>query len=312
MSKPIEAYTRRLIDASHLARPTVAIAEARAAQREDAQTSSLGTRGGAVPMVLASRISKTFSNRTGAPVAALDDVSLSIARGRTLGIVGESGSGKTTLMRTLAGLTQPDEGDVCIGGQPLSHDPVAKRARRELYRTLQIVYQNPYAALNPRLTAGRILEEPLTGFGFGGRAERRRRIAELLDLTELPASVAGRYTAELSGGQRQRIAIARALAVRPEVLICDEPVSALDVTVQRQILDLLDGLQRELGLTYLVISHDLGVISEISDEILVLQHGQVVESGTALDVLRDARTDYVRELIAAIPQYRTPWNQRRN
>ncbi|SDQ33369.1 dipeptide ABC transporter ATP-binding protein [Leucobacter chromiiresistens] len=312
VSKPIEAYTRRLIDASHLARPTVAIAEARAAQREDAQTSSLGTRGGAVPMVLASRISKTFSNRTGAPVAALDDVSLSIARGRTLGIVGESGSGKTTLMRTLAGLTQPDEGDVCIGGQPLSHDPVAKRARRELYRTLQIVYQNPYAALNPRLTAGRILEEPLTGFGFGGRAERRRRIAELLDLTELPASVAGRYTAELSGGQRQRIAIARALAVRPEVLICDEPVSALDVTVQRQILDLLDGLQRELGLTYLVISHDLGVISEISDEILVLQHGQVVESGTALDVLRDARTDYVRELIAAIPQYRTPWNQRRN
>ncbi|WP_053387257.1 dipeptide ABC transporter ATP-binding protein [Leucobacter japonicus] len=305
VSAPAEAYTRQLIDSSHLGRSAAEVAEARAAARASDRGSSIGADPTAdtVPVVRGSGLRKRFPNRTGEPVLALDDVALSVARGRTLGIVGESGSGKTTLMRTLAGLTKPDAGEVRIDGAPVNHDARGKRGRRELYRKLQIIYQNPFAALNPRHTVETILEEPLTGFGLGGRAERRARVAELLDLTGLPASAAARYTAELSGGQRQRVAIARALAVRPEVLICDEPVSALDVTVQRQILDLLGSLQRELDLTYLVISHDLGVISEISDDILVLQHGAVVESGTARDVLRDPRTDYVRELIAAIPHH---------
>ena len=306
VSAPAEAYTRQLIDSSHLGRSAVEVAEARAEARAVVRAPAAAGADptpDALPVVRASGLRKTFPNRTGEPVLALDDVSLRVGRGRTLGIVGESGSGKTTLMRTLAGLTKPDAGEVRIDGVPVNHDARGKRGRRELYRTLQIIYQNPFAALNPRHTVQSILEEPLTGFGLGGRAERRRRVDELLDLTGLPMAVAARYTAELSGGQRQRIAIARALAVRPEVLICDEPVSALDVTVQRQILDLLDSLQRELDLTYLVISHDLGVIGEISDDILVLQHGAVVESGPARDLLRDPRTDYVRELIAAIPHH---------
>ena len=295
ITAPREVYTRRLIDSSHLGQSALQVARARAA------AGSVAGGPSATPVILAEHLHKTFANRTGDPVRALDDVSLSVSRGRTLGIVGESGSGKTTLMRTLAGLTAPDSGAVRVDGGPVRFGSHGARHRRDLYRRLQVIYQNPYAALNPRHTVQAILEEPLTGFGIGNRAVRRQRVAELLDLTGLPSDVARRYTAELSGGQRQRIAIARALAVDPEILICDEPVSALDVTVQRQILDLLAQLQRELDLTYLVISHDLGVISEISDEVLVLQHGRVVESGTALDVLHEPRTEYVRELIAAIP-----------
>jgi peptide/nickel transport system ATP-binding protein len=302
VSAPAEAYTRRLIASSHLGRTAVDVARSRRAFADAPRARAAQEQPGEAPVVLAEGLRKTFPNRAGEPVVALDDVSVSVGRGRTLGIVGESGSGKTTLMRTLAGLAKPDAGSASIHGEPVEYGARGARGRRGLYRRLQIVYQNPFAALNPRHTVETILEEPLTGFRLGNRGERRRRVAELLDLTGLPAGVASRYTAELSGGQRQRIAIARALAVRPEVLHCDEPVSALDVTVQRQILDLLAELQRELDLTYLFISHDLGVISEISDEILVLQHGAVVESGTALDVLRQPRTDYVRELLAAIPQ----------
>ena len=298
---PVEAYTRRLIASSGLGRSLAEAAETRA-RRIDAPTlPAPASASSEAPLVLAESISKAFSGRHGDGVQALDQVSVRVARGSTLGIVGESGSGKTTLMRTLAGLIQPDTGEVRIAGVSVDH-ALNQRDRRKLYRKLQIVYQNSYAALNPKHTVATILNEPLTGYGLGGRDERRNRIAELLDLTGLPATVGSRYTAELSGGQRQRVAIARALAVRPEVILCDEPVSALDVTVQQQILDLLVALQRELGLTYLFISHDLGVISEISDDVLVMQHGAVVESGPALQVLRSPRTPYVRELIEAIPR----------
>lgn len=298
--RPAQDYTRELISSSSIDRSPLALAQVREQQTTAHRTERAATD--AEPVVVASDLTKTFRSRTGEEVRALDNVSLSVPAGTTLGIVGESGSGKTTLVRVLAGLTRPDSGTVRIHGTELIHDSRGATDRRALYRRLQLIYQNPYSSLNPRQTVQSILEEPLTGYRLGDRAERKSRVAELLDLTGLPVELASRYTAELSGGQRQRVAIARALAPRPEALICDEPVSALDVTVQRQVLDLLGDLQRELGLTYLFISHDLGVISEVSDDVLVLQHGAVVESGAATKVLREPETEYVRELIAAIPR----------
>lgn len=305
--EPEQDYTRRLIASSGLGRSLEDASEARLRHVEGLRLRSPHAAPAESPVVLAEQLSKTYPGRAGEDVRALEGVSVRVERGSTLGIVGESGSGKTTLMRTLAGLTQPDTGDVRVAGLSVGN-ALNQRERRALYRKLQIVYQNPFAALNPRHTVASILSEPLTGYGFGTRVECRGRIAELLELTGLPASVGSRYPAELSGGQRQRVAIARALAARPEVIICDEPVSALDVTVQQQILDLLTALQSEFELTYLFISHDLGVISEIADHLLVMQHGSVVESGPTLQVLRDPRTPYVRELIDAIPRHATPTN----
>lgn len=300
--RPQEEYTKQLIASSHLDRLIVRLAEdrrvevARVAAEADEPAES-------TPIVVAEHLTKTFDSRSGTgSITALDDISLSVRRGTTLGIVGESGSGKTTLVRVLAGLTRPDAGTVTIEGRELVHGKRGATDRRALYRRLQMIYQNPYSALNPRHTVQAILEEPLTGFGLGGTTERKRRVAELLELTGLPASIASRFTAELSGGQRQRVAIARALAPGPQVLICDEPVSALDVTVQRQITELLTQLQRELGLTYLFISHDLGVISEVADEVLVLYRGRLIESGMSVDLLQRPRTEYLQDLIGAIPR----------
>ncbi|MFD6291660.1 dipeptide ABC transporter ATP-binding protein [Streptomyces sp. NPDC060205] len=271
------------------------------------------------PVVVETKeVGKTFTSRTartsrpfrasrGGPdtVTAVADASFQVRRGTTLGIVGESGSGKTTLVRILAGLTPADSGTVEIDGEPVVHHRRGA-GQAALYRKVQMVYQDPFASLNPRSTVRAILDEPLRGHRYGTAQERARRITELLEVTGLPAALADRYTAELSGGQRQRVAIARALAPRPDVVVLDEPVSALDVTVQRQILALLDSLQRELGLTYVFISHDLGVIAEVSDEIVVLQHGHIVERGPALGVLTEPRTDYVKELLASIPGAAAP------
>ncbi|MFF0224031.1 dipeptide ABC transporter ATP-binding protein [Streptomyces sp. NPDC004629] len=252
-------------------------------------------------VVEAKGVGRTFTSRRGPdPVTAVSDASFRVRKGTTLGIVGASGSGKTTLVRMLAGLTPADTGTVEIDGEPVVHHRRGA-GQAGLYRTVQMVYQDPFASLNPRSTVRAILDEPLRGHKYGTAQERARQITELLEVTGLPASVADRYTAELSGGQRQRVAIARALAPRPDILILDEPVSALDVTVQRQILDLLDSLQRELALTYLFISHDLGVIAEVSDEIVVLHHGHIVERGPALGVLTEPRTDYVKQLLTSIP-----------
>ncbi|MFE6157352.1 dipeptide ABC transporter ATP-binding protein [Streptomyces sp. NPDC056486] len=262
-------------------------------------------------VVEAKEVGKTFTSRTSrtsrasrrgsdTAVTAVADASFQVRGGTTLGIVGESGSGKTTLVRILAGLTPADTGSVEIDGDPVVHHRRGA-GQAGLYRKVQMVYQDPFASLNPRSTVRAILDEPLRGHGYGTAQERARRITELLEVTGLPAELADRYTAELSGGQRQRVAIARALAPRPDVVVLDEPVSALDVTVQRQILGLLDSLQRELGLTYVFISHDLGVIAEVSDEIVVLQHGHIVERGPALGILTEPRTDYVKELLTSIP-----------
>ncbi|MGP9538665.1 dipeptide ABC transporter ATP-binding protein [Brachybacterium sp. AOP43-C2-M15] len=243
-------------------------------------------------------VSRTFRSRD-REVRALADVSFTIPRGRTHALVGESGSGKSTAARALLGLEAVDSGSVAVGGRVV--DPADPSALREVRRHLQIVYQNPFTSLDPRFAVGRIVREPLERYRVGDRAEREERAAWALDAVRLPDSLRGRRPGALSGGQRQRVAIARALALRPEVLVLDEPTSALDVTVQAGILEVLATLQRDLGLTYLFISHDLGVVRQFADTLTVLRRGEVVESGTVAEVFAAPREEYTRTLIASIP-----------
>jgi len=235
---------------------------------------------------------------------AVDEVSFDVRRGTTHALVGESGSGKTTTARIVVRLDEATSGTVLVDGRDVG--ALAGRDVRALRRRIQLVYQNPFASLDPRQSIRDIVAEPLRNFGIvDGRAARHRRAAELIDRVALPSDVLGRHPRELSGGQRQRVAIARALAVEPEVLVLDEAVSALDVTVQAQILTLLDGLQRDLGLTYLFISHDLAVVRAISDTVSVMRAGRVVESGTTEQIFLEPQEEYTRELLASVPRART-------
>jgi peptide/nickel transport system ATP-binding protein len=232
---------------------------------------------------------------------AVQDVNFRLRKGHTLGVVGESGSGKTTMGLTLLRLHEPTAGEVIFDGQNLLK--LADRERQVMRRRIQVVFQNPYASLNPRFTIGQTLVEPMTIHGIGANtAEREERARGLLEKVGLDGRAFGKYPHEFSGGQRQRVAIARCLTLNPEVLVLDEAVSALDVSVQAQVLNLLKDLQDELGLSYIFISHDLAVVRFISDEVLVMKDGVVVEQASAAQILAAPREDYTQRLLAAIPR----------
>ncbi|SLM93427.1 Dipeptide transport ATP-binding protein DppD (TC 3.A.1.5.2) [Brachybacterium faecium] len=253
-----------------------------------------------VPLVRVQGLRQEFGGRGGAPFVAVEDLSFDIPRGTTHALVGESGSGKTTTGRAIAGFRRPTAGSVLVGGTEVTELGTGARLRR-FRSTVQLVHQNPFGSLDPRQSIAQILEEPLRNTRRGNRAQRRSAALHHLELVSLPREVATRRPRELSGGQRQRVAIARALILQPEVVVLDEAVSALDVTVQAQILRLLARLQDELGLTYVFISHDLAVVRQVADTVSVLRRGVQVEQGAVAQVLEDPQHDYTRQLLAAIP-----------
>lgn len=241
-----------------------------------------------------------FFRREEKRVTAVDGVSFTVSEGKTVGLVGESGSGKTTIARALVKLQSATSGRIVYRGQDIV--PMDERQFRPLRKEIQMVFQDPFGSLNPRLTIGQTLTEPMEiHFPERSAADRKERAAGLLQKVGLNPDCLGRRPREFSGGQRQRIGIARALAVEPRFILCDESVSALDVSIQAQIINLLQDLQEELGLTYLFIGHDLAVVEHISDEILVLHHGRLVESGPAARVCGDPQHEYTRRLLAAVP-----------
>ena len=237
---------------------------------------------------------------TGA-VRAVDGVSLEIAPGETLGLVGESGCGKSTLGKAIVRLLRPTTGRILFEGHDISH--ANQRALRPLRRDFQMIFQDPAESLDPRMSVRSIIEEPFIIHGLGNRSERIQWVDDLLDRVGLPSSSAERYSFEFSGGQRQRIGIARALALKPKLIVCDEPVSALDVSVQSQILNLLIELQRDFGLSYLFIAHDLSVVKHVSDRVAVMYLGKVVEVASAKSIYRDPRHAYTKALLSAIPSH---------
>ena len=254
-------------------------------------------------------LSKTYSGPGGSAVRALDEVSLILDRGEVLGIVGESGCGKSTLGRAILRLTEPSGGQVLVEGENLLGLGRARlKARR---RDLQIVFQDPFGSLNPRHKVGAILREPLDVHGIGTRSDRAARVDELIRLVGLPEGSRGRYPHEFSGGQRQRIAIARALALNPRLIVADEPVSALDVSIQSQIINLIVSLRERLGLSMLFISHDLSVIRHVSDRIAVMYLGRIVETGEAEGIMEHPLHPYTQALLSAIPRPRAEGRRHR-
>ncbi|WP_129786577.1 dipeptide ABC transporter ATP-binding protein [Promicromonospora panici] len=294
LRSPQHEYTRRLVAAA----PAAVVTQAEAGASREAPPPSDREASGDV--VTVRDLVKEYKVRgRGGLLRAVDDVSFDVPRGGTTALVGESGSGKTTVSRILLGLEAPTSGEALVDGRTIAG--AARAERRALRRRVQPVFQDPYASLDPTHTVERVIDEPLRIFGIGDRDSRRARVAELLDQVALPRDVAQRRPGELSGGQRQRVAIARALAPEPELLVLDEAVSALDVLVQEQILDLLADLQERLGVSYLFISHDLAVVRGIADNVVVLRQGRVEEQGSVDDVFHAPRADYTRDLLGAIP-----------
>ncbi|MBM3548863.1 MAG: dipeptide ABC transporter ATP-binding protein [Alphaproteobacteria bacterium] len=240
-----------------------------------------------------------FSSSEAGTVRAVDGISFTVARGETLGLVGESGCGKSTTGRLMLRLIDPTSGALRYDGTDLAR--VSPKQMRERRRELQIIFQDPFSSLNPRMTVESIICEPLVIHGIGNSASRRARAHELLDVVGLARSYANRYPHEFSGGQRQRIGIARALALRPQFIVCDEPVSALDVSIQAQVINLMQDLQKEFGLTYLFISHNLAVIRHIADRVAVMYLGKIVELTDKHSLYADPKHPYTQALLSAIP-----------
>ncbi|MEU6563030.1 ABC transporter ATP-binding protein [Nocardia nova] len=287
LAAPRHEYTRRLLAAAPAAHSGRLVPSPGVTVRSEAVP--------ARPVLRLAEVTKSF----GGGVRAVDEVSLAVRAGTTHAIVGESGAGKSTLARLVVGLTRPESGAVWL--DEVRVDGKGRRSR-PLRQQIQLVYQNPYTSLDPRFDIAAIIGEPLQAFGLiRDRAARRKRVAELLDAVALDRAHLHRRPAELSGGQRQRVAVARALAAEPRVLVLDEAVSALDVSVQAQILQLLTDLQAEHGLTYLFITHDLGVVRLIADDVTVMRDGDVVETGSVAQVFESPREEYTRTLLAAVP-----------
>jgi len=260
---------------------------------------------GSTPLLEVRELHTWFSRRSGlfgrnsVPLKAVNGVSLQLQRGRTIGLVGESGCGKSTLGRSILRLVDPVSGEIRFAGQDITR--LRGQALKPLRRQMQVIFQDPWASLSPRRTVFQTLREPLDTHGIGSAAERRQRVAALLQQVGLDPAMADRYPHEFSGGQRQRIGIARALALDPALLIADEAVSALDVSVQSQVLNLISQLQRERGIALLFISHDLAVIQHVSDEVAVMYFGRIVEQAPADDFFREPLHPYSQALLAAVP-----------
>ena len=305
LQDPRHPYTQRLVKAApSLASRRIESAHARGIQVTDDELLGASLGSSATEEILrVEHLTKVFEVR-GAKgkdktLTAVDDVSFGIRKGTTTALVGESGSGKSTVANIILNLIDPTSGKVFHDGVDLS--TLGPKELFALRRIMQPVFQNPYGSLDPMYSIFRVIEEPLRVHGIGTAKDREARVAELLDMVSLPRSVMRRYPHELSGGQRQRVAIARALALKPEIVVLDEAVSALDVLVQAQILRLLSELQAELELTYLFITHDLAVVRQIADDVVVMEHGRIVEAGAADELFANPRQDYTRELIQAVP-----------
>ena len=271
------------------------------------------------PIVVAQKLSKSFTLSSGfsfkgwRPAATVkrikpvDDISVEIAPGEVLGLVGESGSGKTTLGRTILRLVEPESGTIRIAGETVSDKP--QRALEAMRRTAQIVFQNPDSSLNPRKTVGELLGRPIERFGLAPKADIPARVRSLLDLVRLPAHYADRYAHQMSGGEKQRVGIARALATEPRFIVCDEPVSALDVSVQAAIVNLLADLRDRLGVAYLFISHDISVVAHLADRVAVMHLGKIVEIGAADEIMNAPQHPYTIKLLSAVPRVDGPARQ---
>lgn len=302
LRSPQHPYTQRLVKAA----PSLASARIRSAKEQGIESKELLTstaKNSDEEVIRVEKLTKVFHIR-GAKgdkkhFKAVDDVSFTLRRGTTLALVGESGSGKSTVANIVLNLLDPTEGKVFYKGTDLS--TLGKAKLFEMRRKLQVVFQNPYGSLDPTYSIFRCIEEPLKVHKVGSRADREKRVAELLDMVAMPRSAMRRYPNELSGGQRQRIAVARALALNPEVIVLDEAVSALDVLVQNQILQLLAELQEELDLSYLFITHDLAVVRQTADDVVVMKQGKVVEAGTTDEVFENPKMEYTRDLIESVP-----------
>jgi peptide/nickel transport system ATP-binding protein len=301
-SRRIQSSDRNLADLDYVAPKEaadvdlIATAEARVEHAPAAAAS-------AVDPIVVENLTKVFQINTGKlrkqPFTAVDSVSFSIPKGTTMALVGESGSGKSTVAKLILKLEEATSGSIKVDGKELSS--ISGRSLLALRRQMQPVFQDPFGSLDPLYNIGATIAEPLVAHGVGSKREQRARVLELLDQVSLPTTLVDRYPNELSGGQRQRIAIARALALKPEIVVLDEAVSALDVLVQAQILQLLSELQSELGLTYLFITHDLAVVRLVADHVAVMRKGKIVEKASTDEVFENPREEYTRELLAAIP-----------